>query len=98
MIRAVRVFLLLTLLLPRLAHAGIEILWSDRFGDVNLTYKVKVTKFDPAGDYIRRWVPELAEVTDVHTLGSARPARYPDPIVDHAEERLEALRRYQQLR
>jgi deoxyribodipyrimidine photo-lyase len=55
-------------------------------------------KFDPAGDYIRRWVSELAEVADVHKLGSARPADYPAPIVDHATERLEALRRYRQLR
>ena len=53
-------------------------------------------KFDPDGVYVRRWVPELAEVTagDVHKLKAGRPAGYPEPIVDHGAERLEALRRY----
>ena len=49
-------------------------------------------KFDPSGDYVRRWVPELAEVADVHKLKAGRPAGYPEPIVDHAAERTEALR------
>jgi deoxyribodipyrimidine photo-lyase len=40
-------------------------------------------KFDPDGAYVRRWVPEFG--------GDG----YPDPIVDHAAERIEALRRYQ---
>lgn len=55
-------------------------------------------KFDPDCDYIRRWVPELADVINVHKLGGDRPTSYPEPIADHAEERLEALRRYQHLR
>lgn len=54
-------------------------------------------KFDPAGDYIRRWVPELAEVEDVHLRKGDRPRAYPQPIVDHAAEREEALRRYRDL-
>ncbi len=59
-------------------------------------------KFDPSGQYVRRWVPELADVPDryVHTPWELdRPPRgYPPPIVDHAEERRESLRRYDSIR
>jgi deoxyribodipyrimidine photo-lyase len=52
-------------------------------------------KFDPDGDYIRRWVAELADADDAHLKSGQRPKGYPVPIVDHREERAEALRRYQ---
>ncbi|OBJ84931.1 cryptochrome/photolyase family protein [Mycobacterium asiaticum] len=51
-------------------------------------------KFDPAGDYIRRWVPQLRDAHDPHLRKGDRPPGYPEPIVDHAAERSEALRRY----
>lgn len=54
-------------------------------------------KFDPDGVYVRRWVAELAGVHDVHKLTGDRPSGYPEPIVDHAAERTEALRRYGQI-
>lgn len=41
--------------------------------------------------------PELADVDDVHKLNGGRPAGHPEPIVDHAAERAEALRRYGQI-
>ncbi len=51
-------------------------------------------KFDPSGDYVKRWVPELRDVPDVHKLDRGRPDGYPEPMVDHGRERAEALRRY----
>ena len=45
-------------------------------------------RFDPSGEYIRRWVPERR---DVQGAAIHRPH---EPIVDHAAERAEALQRY----
>jgi len=64
---------------------------------------------DPDGNYVRRWVPELAAIAGpaVHepwtrtgqaALFDPGPTPYPDRIVDHAEERQEALARYQAAR
>jgi deoxyribodipyrimidine photo-lyase len=61
-------------------------------------------RFDPRGDYVRRWVPELAGIAGpaVHepwkSLHRSENLSYPAPIVDHAAERQVALERYGQLR
>jgi deoxyribodipyrimidine photo-lyase len=60
-------------------------------------------KFDPDGEYVRRWVPELQHLAGaaVHRPWDAADgyARgYPQRIVDHAAERIEALARYEQAR
>ena len=59
-------------------------------------------KFDPDGDYVRRYLPELASVpgSAVHepwTLDDP-PDAYPKPIVDHDTERKGSLARYQEVR
>ncbi|MGC4109047.1 MAG: deoxyribodipyrimidine photo-lyase [Nocardioides sp.] len=56
-------------------------------------------KFDPDGSYVRRWVPELAHVEGKRAhepwkVDDGYDQGYPEPVVDHAEERVEALRRY----
>ncbi|MET9999992.1 deoxyribodipyrimidine photo-lyase [Streptomyces microflavus] len=47
-------------------------------------------RYDPHGDYVRRWVPELAEVkgSAVHEPWKVKDALdYPDPVVDLGEAR-----------
>jgi deoxyribodipyrimidine photo-lyase len=60
-------------------------------------------RFDPDGDYVRRWIPELAHLrgATAHEPWRAPDGYdhgYPERIVDHAEERREALRRYERAR
>jgi deoxyribodipyrimidine photo-lyase len=66
------------------------------FRILNPTLQAK--KFDPDGAYIRRWVPELAEVPDTHVHEPWRaddpPGDYPAPILDHGEARERTLGRY----
>jgi deoxyribodipyrimidine photo-lyase len=64
-------------------------------------------KFDPHGEYVRRWVPELRDVPDARLAtpwdmsdDEQQQARcvigrdYPAPVVDHAHERRRAIERY----
>jgi deoxyribodipyrimidine photo-lyase len=64
-------------------------------------------RFDPDGTYVRRYVGELSPVPDEHLaepwkmpdelqrdVGCVIGVDYPQPIIDHAQARLEALERY----
>lgn len=68
-------------------------------------------KFDPDGDYIRRYLPELAQLSTryIHSPWTAPPkilaeagirlgVDYPEPIVDVRESRQRALAAYQVVR
>ena len=69
------------------------------------------TKFDPAGDYVRTWVPELRglDAASIHEPWNAPPLElaaagvvlgdtYPAPIVDLAESRRRVLAAYEAVR
>jgi deoxyribodipyrimidine photo-lyase len=64
-------------------------------------------KFDPDGVYVRRWVPELRDVSakrlaepwkmtadEQDAAGCVIGRDYPEPVVDHAQERRVAMDRY----
>lgn len=66
-------------------------------------------RHDPDGAYVRRWVPELADVPDEllaepwrmsdeqqQAAGCVIGRDYPAPLVDHREERQRALARYRE--
>lgn len=59
-------------------------------------------RFDPQGDYVHRWVPELAglDAAHVHAPWQApvAPGAYPAPIADLEKTRAEALEAYARMR
>lgn len=60
-------------------------------------------KFDPDGIYIKRWIPELAELprTLIHTPWKAGPSYkffYPSPIVSHDQSRKRALEEFKKIK
>lgn len=72
---------------------------------------LQAARFDPQGDYVRRWVPELAKLDakwihhpheaprDELVRAGVQPGRnYPLPIVDHSEARDRALAAYREMR
>lgn len=56
----------------------------------------QTARYDPKGEYIKRWVPELAEVDPARFMeppkdGKSIAAGYPPPCVDHKFERQRTL-------
>ena len=72
---------------------------------------LQAEKFDPDGAYVRRWVPELAQLAapEIHApwrassetlarAGAVLGKTYPQPIVDHAFARARALKAFEEMR
>ena len=62
---------------------------------------LQARKFDPQGDYIRSWVPELRDLPEsaLHDPQGVpsdylKKSKYPRPIVNHSEARQRALAAY----
>jgi deoxyribodipyrimidine photo-lyase len=68
-------------------------------------------RFDPEGDYVRRWVPELARLpnrllhrpwtahnAELKAAGLSLGTDYPRPIVDLQASRREALARFDEIK
>jgi deoxyribodipyrimidine photo-lyase len=67
-------------------------------------------RFDPDGDYVRRWVPEISKLPDrylhcpweappdvLYSAGVKLGSDYPGPVVDHAAARKKALAAFENL-
>ncbi len=67
-------------------------------------------RYDPRGDYVRKWIPELSELPDkyIHKpweapeevladAGVKLGDNYPKPIVDHSDARRKAMDAYENL-
>ena len=57
-------------------------------------------KFDPKGEFIREWIPELAHLSakDIHHPNPDKAPEYVRPIVDYSENRKKALDMYSVVR
>lgn len=72
---------------------------------------IQGAKFDPNGDYVRKWVPELAKLPTKHIhapweapesvlqdSGITLGETYPYPLIDHSEGRQRALDAYEKVK
>ena len=61
------------------------------------------TRFDPQGKFIKKYIPELKDCSDdeIHAPWLSQKAEqfhYPNPIVDHASQRIKALALYKSVK